>query len=49
LSLGIAGVPFVGADIPGFSGIANDEIFILFYQLGTFFPFMRAHGHKDAL
>jgi alpha-glucosidase (family GH31 glycosyl hydrolase) len=49
LSLGIAGIPFVGADIPGFSGIANDEIFVLFYQLGTFFPFMRAHGHKDAL
>jgi mannosyl-oligosaccharide alpha-1,3-glucosidase len=39
----------VGADIPGFSGNATDEIFVKFYQLGTFFPFMRGHGHKDAL
>jgi alpha-glucosidase (family GH31 glycosyl hydrolase) len=38
---------FVGADIPGFYGNATDEIFVKFYQLGGFFPFMRAHSHKD--
>jgi alpha-glucosidase (family GH31 glycosyl hydrolase) len=31
LSLGIAGIPFVGADIPGFYGTASDEIFVMFY------------------
>ncbi len=49
LSFGIAGIPFVGADIPGFAGNASDEIFVKFYQLGTFFPFMRAHGHNEAV
>jgi mannosyl-oligosaccharide alpha-1,3-glucosidase len=47
LSLGISGIPFVGADIPGFYGNSTDEIFVKFYQLGTFFPFMRAHSHKE--
>jgi len=48
LRLGIAGVPFVGADIPGFYGNATDEIFVMFYQLGAFYPFMRGHSHIEA-
>lgn len=28
LSLGISGVQFVGADIPGFYGNASDEVFV---------------------
>ena len=47
LSLGISGIPFTGADIPGFFGRPTDELFILFYQLGVFYPFMRAHGHIE--
>lgn len=31
LSLGISGIQFVGADIPGFYGNANDLIFGMFY------------------
>lgn len=31
LSFGISGIPFVGADIPGFFGDASDEIFVMFY------------------
>lgn len=31
LSLSIAGLPFVGADIPGFYGKPTDELYILFY------------------
>ena len=38
----------MGADIPGFHGKPNDETYILFYQLGIFYPFMRAHGHIEA-
>jgi alpha 1,3-glucosidase len=47
LALGVSGLPFTGADIPGFAGNPTDELYILFYQLGVFFPFMRAHGHID--
>jgi alpha-glucosidase (family GH31 glycosyl hydrolase) len=31
LSLSIAGIHFVGADIPGFYGKPSDELYILFY------------------
>ena len=48
LTLGLSGIPFVGADIPGFSGITSQDIFLMFYQLGTFYPFMRAHGHLES-
>jgi alpha-glucosidase (family GH31 glycosyl hydrolase) len=48
LTLSLSGIHFVGADIPGFYGNATDEIFVKFYQLGTFFPFMRAHSHKES-
>lgn len=39
----------MGADIPGFFGEPDDDLYIMFYQLGTFYPFMRAHGHLDML
>eukprot|EP00347_Sterkiella_histriomuscorum_P014249 403361604 len=45
LTLGISGIPFVGADIPGFFGQPSDNLFMIFYQLGAFYPFFRAHGH----
>lgn len=48
LSLGIAGIPFVGADIPGFYGNASDEVMVMFYQLGGWYPFMRAHSHVES-
>jgi alpha-glucosidase (family GH31 glycosyl hydrolase) len=44
-SLGLSGIAFTGADIPGFHGTPSNDIAIMFYQLGTFYPFMRAHGH----
>ncbi|CDW88484.1 neutral alpha-glucosidase ab [Stylonychia lemnae] len=47
MTLGLTGISFVGADIPGFHGRPSDELFCLFYQLGSFYPFMRAHGHLD--
>lgn len=48
LTLSVSGLSFVGADIPGFNGKPSEEVYTLFYQLGVFYPFMRAHGHIEA-
>jgi alpha-glucosidase (family GH31 glycosyl hydrolase) len=43
LALGVSGMIFVGADLPGFSGVPTDDQFIYEYQSGVFYPFFRAH------
>jgi len=43
LTLGVAGMPFGGADIPGYEYTPPDNLFIEMYQLGMFYPFFRAH------
>ncbi|KAK9857969.1 hypothetical protein WJX84_003134 [Apatococcus fuscideae] len=48
LSLSIAGLPFVGADIAGFFGNPDAELFTRWYQLGAFYPFFRGHAHLEA-
>ncbi len=48
LSLSISGIHFVGVDLPGFYGSPDDELYVLFYQLGVLFPFTRAHGHVSS-
>ena len=45
LSLGVSGIVFSGCDIPGFYGEPDDDLFVQFYQLGVFYPFMRAHNN----
>ena len=45
LSLGVSGIVFGGCDIPGFYGNPSDDLFVQFYQLGVFYPFMRAHNN----
>ena len=47
LSMSVAGLPFTGADVPGFAGNPTPELFRKFYQLGAFYPFFRGHGHID--
>lgn len=47
LQMAMSGFAFGGADIPGFRGTPSDDLFICFYQLGRWFPFMRAHSHLD--
>lgn len=47
MTLGLGGIPFTGADIGGFFRDPNAELITRWYQLGAFYPFMRAHGHID--
>jgi alpha-glucosidase len=42
--LGISGQPFLGADIGGFQGNSNAELFLRWMQYGTLTPFCRNHS-----
>lgn len=46
MGLGLSGVSFTGADIPGFVGRPSAELFTRWTQLGTFYPLMRNHAAK---
>jgi alpha-glucosidase len=46
INLGLSGIPFVGTDIGGFSGSPSDELFLRWFQMGSFFPFFRVHSAK---
>jgi alpha-glucosidase len=48
LGLEISGVPFAGADIGGFAGAPDGELFNRFLEAATFFPFMRTHNEFSA-
>ena len=48
LGLGISGMPFAGADIGGFAGSPDAELFSRFLQAATFFPFERTHNEFSA-
>ena len=41
---GVSGQPFVGADIGGFAGNANAELFLRWMQYGALTPFCRNHS-----
>jgi alpha-glucosidase len=47
-SLGISGVPFVGADIGGFSGNPTKELFARWLSIGVFTPFCRNHSEYNS-
>jgi alpha-glucosidase len=44
MGLGLSGQPFVGADIGGFQGDSNAELFLRWMQYGTLTPFCRNHS-----
>ncbi|HSP77530.1 MAG TPA: TIM-barrel domain-containing protein [Myxococcaceae bacterium] len=46
LGLGLSGVSFAGADVPGFLGRASGEMLVRWMQLGTFYPLLRNHSAK---
>uniref|UniRef100_A0A915PNX4 Glycoside hydrolase family 31 N-terminal domain-containing protein n=1 Tax=Setaria digitata TaxID=48799 RepID=A0A915PNX4_9BILA len=47
LSLSISGIPHVGADVGGFFGNTDQQLFTRWYQAAAFQPFFRAHSHID--
>ena len=49
LSLAVCGMPFSGADVGGFLGHPDRELFIRWHQLGAMaYPFYRSHAHIDS-
>ncbi|XP_053948573.1 neutral alpha-glucosidase AB isoform X1 [Anastrepha ludens] len=47
LSEAVAGFSFCGADIGGFFGNPDTELYERWYQTGAFLPFYRCHSHID--
>ncbi|KAL3229089.1 Glucosidase 2 subunit alpha [Nakaseomyces bracarensis] len=47
LTNNIAGFPFIGADVAGFSGDPEEQLVARWYQAGLWYPFFRAHAHLD--
>jgi len=46
INLGLSGVPFSGVDIGGFSDSPSNELFLRWFQMGTFLPLFRVHSAK---
>ncbi|CRK87777.1 CLUMA_CG001536, isoform A [Clunio marinus] len=47
LSLSVSGISFCGADVGGFFGNPDGELFYRWNQAGAFQPFFRGHAHID--
>ncbi|KAJ3342819.1 hypothetical protein HDU93_000949 [Gonapodya sp. JEL0774] len=48
LSLNVAGITFSGADVGGFFGNPDPDLFTRWFQAGAYQPFFRGHSHIDA-
>lgn len=48
LNLGVSGYPFNGADVGGFVGCPDAELFAAWMELGALQPFFRNHSAKEA-
>jgi alpha-glucosidase len=44
LGMGLSGLPYTGPDIGGFSGNPSAELYLRWFQLATFMPFLRTHS-----
>ncbi|KAG0177650.1 hypothetical protein DFQ29_004616 [Apophysomyces sp. BC1021] len=47
LTNSMGGVPFSGADVPGFFNNPSPELLVRWYQAAVFQPFFRGHAHID--
>ncbi|PMQ02446.1 MAG: alpha-glucosidase [Dictyoglomus sp. NZ13-RE01] len=47
MNMGLSGVTFAGADVGGFVGDCDGELFIRWLQAGIFIPFLRNHSALD--
>jgi len=47
LNLGLSGQVMSGPDIGGFSGEADEELFVRWFELGAYMPFCRGHAELD--
>jgi len=45
VTLALCGISFAGADVPGFFGDPDDELYVRWHQLGIWYPFYRGHAH----
>ncbi|KAM4664518.1 neutral alpha-glucosidase C [Discoglossus pictus] len=48
LSLSVTGISFCGADVGGFIGDPDPELFVRWYQAGAYQPFFRSHAIQDS-
>ena len=48
LSMSVAGLGFVGADIGGYANSTLGRTLIQWHNLAVFYPFMRQHCHEDS-
>ena len=48
LNLGVSGVPFVGADVGGFSGNPSPELYARWLQAAALTPFFRSHSEAGS-
>ncbi len=48
LGMGLSGIPFNGADVGGFEGIATPELYARWIQAAAFSPLLRTHAHHDS-
>ncbi|MDQ3802969.1 MAG: glycoside hydrolase family 31 protein [Acidobacteriota bacterium] len=47
-NLGVSGVPFVGADVGGFSGNPSPELYARWTQAAALTPFLRSHSEANS-
>lgn len=47
LSMSVTGIIFSGADVGGFFGNPEPDLLTRWYQLGAYYPFLRAHAHLE--